>query len=371
MTVHFVYSVCDDNFRRKLRRRAAQYAHRLNYDAAWVSPRSDMDTSSWPFNAPGSITKNVYGALQTRFDTRLYDLRERLLIKGGENDLLVGHPLPGQDRSVWNTSCLNGEFAARIGMWPLHHGLSDINSSVDHLIPHMDRILAITGQYWFDTWDRSIFADWKPKLVHLDMAIDTQYYPRIKKRFNPRGKRKFLFIGNGQACKGTHLLSMLFERAKEQHCVWVGGEPYRFRNLDVRPGGALTPALMEPIARECDFFITLGVSDANPTTILEAMAWGFPVCCTPQSGYYNMPEVIEMSTTNMKHNLGVLDWLQDVSEEWLLEHADRARATVEQRYNWSRFTATVLREINNVQAEKGLRPTVETPLSTTNQRNRS
>ena len=246
-------------------------------------------------------------------------------------------------------------------MWPLHHALAEMNSPVDPFVPEMDRILGIMGPYWFDTWEQSALADWKPKMVRLDMAIDSRFFPRVKNRFNPPGKRKFLFIGHRLPCKGTHLLSLLFERAKAQQCVWVGGQPNIFRNLDVRPGGALTPAVMAPIAGECDFFITMGVSDANPTTILEAMAWGFPVCCTPQSGYYNMPEIIELSTTDMRHNLDVLNWLQGVSEEWLIEHANRARRTVEERYTWSRFTDTVMLELQKVLDEKRLSPVKHFP----------
>lgn len=354
VTVHFIYSVFADGFRNKLRRRAMSMMQNAGFNRTWVSPRSDIDTRFWPYHAPVSITKNVYEALREQFDTRLYDFRERTIIHGGPEDILIGHPCPGQDRSVWNASCMHGEFAARIGMWPLHHGLPHINAALDHLVPQMDRILAITGPYWFDTWENSIFADWKPKMVRLDMAIDTRYYPRIKKHFNPRGQRKFLYIGNGGPCKGVHLLSMLFERAKQLRCVWIGGESGRFRNLEARPGGTLTPDFMQPLAKECDFFITLGVSDANPTTILEAMAWGFPVCCTPQSGYYRMPETIEMSTTDMKYNLEVLDWLQGASEDWLCQQADKARHLVRQHYTWQRFTQSVITELTRVMAAKHL-----------------
>ena len=40
-----------------------------------------------------------------------------------------------------------------------------------------------------------------------------------------------------------------------------------------------------------DFMITVGRRDANPTTVLEAMAWGLVPICTPQSGYQDHPGI--------------------------------------------------------------------------------
>jgi glycosyltransferase involved in cell wall biosynthesis len=174
------------------------------------------------------------------------------------------------------------------------------------------------------------------------MAIDVSRFPRVKRSFNPAGRRKFLFIGNGGPQKGTHLLSHLFGLAQGKHqCVWIGADR-RFPNLERRPFQRLEGAVMERLAAECDVFLTMGVADANPTTILESMAWGFPVACTPQSGYYRMSEIKELSTTDMAHNLTVLDYFQSAVEDELRKQADQARSLVESRYTFERFTRTVL-----------------------------
>jgi hypothetical protein len=354
MTVHFVYTVPRIGLGPRIGKKAARCVQAAGFDSRWIGRRTNLDTSGWPEYSPVSITKHVYETLRRDFHTAVYDYQERGLIRGGAQDILIGHPDPAEPRSIWNQSCESGEFAARIAMFPIHHGLADINAPVDRYIPKVDAIWGITGKYWFDTWGESAFAHWQPKITRLDMAIDVRGFPRTKKRFHPKGRRKFFFIGNAKPYKGVHLLSILFGLAKHHKCLWLGGCG-DFPNLETRRGFvAFTPAVMGGIAEECDFFITMGVSDANPTTILEAMAWGFPVCCTPQSGYYHMPQIEPLSTTDMQHNLAVLDRLQWAPEEELVERADSARRLVECGYTWERFNQTVLTELTGIVARKGL-----------------
>ena len=111
---------------------------------------------------------------------------------------------------------------------------------------------------------------------------------------------------------------------------------------ELRPPMSFSGVALETLAQECDVFLTMGVSDANLTTILEAMAWGFPVACTPQSGYHNVPVIRSLSTTEMEYNLSILDAFQNAPEEELMAHADEARRLVEQKYTFERFTNTVL-----------------------------
>lgn len=352
MIIHFVYSVPFLGKPDALRRKALIKAQRLGLDVSAVGDRTRVDVSRWPFNAPYSITSHVYRALSARATTKLYSLDEATCIQGGPDDILIGHPLIGHEDTVWNRSCRDGRFGARIALLPAHFGLPEFMTPFDPYVDRIDHFLAITGSYWFDHWEAGPFARWKPKMTHVDMAVDIARYPRVKKRFNPPGKRKFLFIGNALPCKGAPLLSLLFGLAKDQECVWIGtgGLP----NLSRRPYAALTPEYMAQVAEECDFFITMGISDANPTTILEAMAWGFPVLCTPQTGYYDMPELNPVSTTDMARNLEVLHRMQHAPEEELLAQADAARRLVERHFTWERFTRTVVTGVERVAREKGL-----------------
>jgi len=106
------------------------------------------------------------------------------------------------------------------------------------------------GPYWFDTWSEGPFARWAPKITHLDMAIETSHFPRVKRAFNPPGRRKFLFIGNGEPYKGAHLLSHLFGLAGGKHqCVWIGADR-DLPNLERRSPQRLRGAVMEQLARD-------------------------------------------------------------------------------------------------------------------------
>ena len=125
-----------------------------------------------------------------------------------------------------------------------------------------------------------------------------------------------------------------------------------------------TRPYLERLAEECDFLLAPGVSDANPTVVLEAMAWGFPVACTPQSGYYNMPEILPLSIGDMRQNVEVLDTLQETDERELLARADAARTLVATKYTWERFTGTLNAALDAAMIEKGLgRPEPDTPVS--------
>ena len=98
---------------------------------------------------------------------------------------------------------------------------------------------------------------------------------------------------------------------------------------------------MKSVAERFDFFITTGIADPNPTTILESMAWGFPVICTPQSGYYETSYLRNVYHGDIDKSLETLRELQFAPEEVLRRMADEARRTVETEYNWENFMSTI------------------------------
>jgi hypothetical protein len=340
--IHFVYaSTPGSGSVAHLRGKASRLAQRLGVPLGYVRDRDAVDTSSWPARSPLSITHHVLKALRGLDEVRFYDWKERVAVRNEPEDVLIGHPFPEDLTTVFNRACLHGHFATRIALVPMHYGLPQYCQAIAPALDSCDHILGIMGPYWFDTWSQGPFARWTQKITHLDMAIEIKGFPRVKRAFNPPGRRKFLFIGNGERYKGAHLLSELFGLAHGKHqCVWIGADR-ELANLERRPPQRLQGAAMERLAAECDIFLTMGISDANPTTILESMAWGFPVACTPQSGYHRMGEIKELSTTDMAQNLAVLDAFQSAGEGELLQLADRARSLVEARFTFERFTRTV------------------------------
>jgi glycosyltransferase involved in cell wall biosynthesis len=347
--IHFVYaSTPGSGAMDRLRGKTSRVAQALGVPLGYIRDRDALDTSRWPAHAPLSITHHVLQALRTLDDVRFYDWKERVAVRSQPEDVLIGHPFPEDLSTVFNRACLHGTFAARVALTPMHYGLPEFCQAIAPALDSCDHILGIMGPYWFDTWSQGPFARWTPKLTHLDMAIDVGRFPRVKRSFNPPGRRKFLFIGNGEPYKGAHLLSQLFGLAQGKHqCVWIGADR-EFPYLDRRGPMRLQGETMERLAAECDVYVTMGISDANPTTILESMAWGFPVACTPQSGYYNMCEIRELSTTDMAHNLAMLERFQNAGEAELLQQADAGRRLVETGYTFERYTKTVVDTMRRV-----------------------
>src|SRR5665647_1142413 len=335
--VHFVYPM----FRApspalRMRRGAIDTMQRFGFDVSLLGDRTSVRTESWPARSPFSVTHNVYSRLKERLPVHLYDWQESVSISNQGCDILLGHPHLLDQSKVWDRAFRRGGWGLRIAMTPLSHRHAHVSGRLDRFVPGLDAIFGIMGPYWGDTWQNSALAHWAPKLTRLDMAIDVQRFPFVKTSFNPPGKRRFLYIGNDNPDKGLVLLSILFGLARTSRCTWIG-TGRDVPNLEHRSWRPFTAEAVQLLAEEFDFLITMGTSDANPTTILEAMAWGLPVCCTPQSGYYRMPEITSMSINDMNQNVNILDMLQEAPETELLTLAKKARALVERDYTWERF----------------------------------
>jgi glycosyltransferase involved in cell wall biosynthesis len=316
------------------------------------------DLASWPVRSPYENTRHLYQALSARCPTDLYHLTERVRCRFSANDVFLGHPhFPHRDgaRGVTELALTAHPRPRKVALiTPLHcdvevargHIDRDFLDDVDRLLPAADVLFAIMGEYWWDRWDDSPYSHWKSKMVRLDMAVDCARYPRVKQRFNAPGKRGFLYIGESHLRKGTDFLGRLMERFPNCPRAWLGHGPPIPNMRQLAAGRALDPEFMRELARDYDFFISPSRADPNPTTILESMAWGFPVACTPQSGYYATEYRQNLVLDDLEHSSAVLARLQSAPEAELLHMADLARSRVEQDYTWQRFTDTVLEHLD-------------------------
>jgi glycosyltransferase involved in cell wall biosynthesis len=201
------------------------------------------------------------------------------------------------------------------------------------------------GPYWYNTLETSFLGRWKKKIVPLDMAVDAMQYPMLKQRFNPPGERGYFYIGSNRPEKGCDILGQTMAELTDFTNGWIGPGPDIPHMQRIATHAELTSDFVSKLAEGFDFFVNTSISDANPTTILEAMAWGFPVACTPQSGYYNMPSVVTLSTTDIQANVKALLELQYRPEEELVQISLTNRQLVETRYTWIRFCDTVWRSL--------------------------
>ena len=106
------------------------------------------------------------------------------------------------------------------------------------------------------------------------------------------------------------------------------------------------------LIKEYDFLITVGSADANPTTILEAMAWGLIPVCSVQSGYEGFSGIRNIPIDNIDAAVKIINELQYVSEEQLNKWQQENLAELDRHFNWDRFCGQVLNEIESKDSPK-------------------
>lgn len=346
MKIHFVYSVPrrQGDFASRFIGRYYRISGRLPllpvpYRRGWLPMKPK------PLRAPFSITVNLFSYLNERAKTLLYDWEERRIKGMNDGDIILGHPHPNPESIVRKAFDSDISFRARVLIFPMHYGMESINQFALPLLEKADIVLGIMGEYWYKGLRDSMFSRWQDKIVPLDMAIDVYQYPHIKRTFNQPGSRGYLYIGNNRPEKGCGVLSQTMAGMGDLPKGWIGEGPDIPHMKRIAGWADLTPEFMSEIAGTYDIFVNTSVSDANPTTILEAMAWGFPVACTPQSGYVNVPSITSLSTTDIPGNVEALHRMQYADEESLEATVIENRNLVETRYTWDRFCTTVWRAV--------------------------
>lgn len=298
-----------------------------------------------PVRAPLSITYQIARHFSPRYRIKLYDLRERVTIEPEEGDILLGHIWSDPQSVVWRA--LEGKkFAKKYLIGPYNHDPRQV-AWFRKAVEESDAYFAICGSYWIDTFDRSPLHDLSGKIVHLNMALDVSDYPVLKKDFNPPEQRKFLYIGRYgryEDEKGISLLEGLAEKVPGFVGGYIceGGEIKGWKKI-AEPT-RLTPEFMGRIAREYDCFINMSRADAQATTVLEAMSWGFPVACTRESGYSD-EDLFLLDLENERLNRETILNIQHLSGEELTAISVKNRKAVESTYSWNEFLATLEKNI--------------------------
>jgi glycosyltransferase involved in cell wall biosynthesis len=298
-------------------------------------------------STPDAIGRNLSERLraQYKYQVALYDWKSAITIHPDPGDVLLGHPHP-LSKTCFRLSMRQGGWRRILALGPYHHGDCMQVAFYDSFIARCDLFLAITGNYWFNTIEKSVFAHWKPKMIHLDLAVDRMDFPVIKTRFSPPGQRRLVYIGHSRWTKNTPFLSQIAKRLPDFQFSWIGRGrhtiagliPYGFQNFADESARQLLDSH--------DFMITVGKADANPTTILEAMAWGLIPVCTPQSGYVNYEGIINIPL-NLDEAVKKLREIQVMPEEQLKSMQAANWNLLDSYFHWDRFARQVAEAIES------------------------
>lgn len=296
--------------------------------------------------APRAIGRNLAARLRQLYEVRQYDWDEVGTIRPGPGDVLIGHPHP-VPWTVFRASAALSGWKRVIALCPYAHGDPAFIAFLDQVLGRCDLYLCITGGYWFRTARDSRFAHWVPKMVHVDLAVDRSEFPRVKGRFNPPGRRRFVYIGSTEPPKNTAYLSQLARRMPDATFSWMGRSRRPIGGLHALGFQDFRTHAARRLVAEHDIFVTVGSSDANPTTILEAMSWGLVPACTRESGYEGMAGVVNVPLGDAEAAVSVLRRLQQAPEGELEALRAANDADLDRHFTWDRLASQVVDAIES------------------------
>lgn len=296
-----------------------------------VYPKSEK------ISTPDAIGRKLFDFLSTKYRVVQHDYFKFGQIKPEIGDVLIGHAHPNP-WTIFRRSLDNPNWAKKILLQPFTTDL-DQSAFIREVVPRCDLFLAITGEFWRDTYKFSEFSWIEPKFKHVDLAIDRQDFPRIKQEFSPKGKRKFCYIGNNAYWKNFPYFTELAKAFDPDRVVTIGVDLPSVKSL---PRMNFADAEAKAVLAGFDFLLMTGYSDANPTVILEAMSWGLIPVVTRQSGYYTCPGIVNIPLNDPIAALDVMNALDQMDELDLKNLVGQNDAFLETTFKWDRFCSDIL-----------------------------
>lgn len=305
-----------------------------------------------PVRAPHSISYCLLNEFKKYGNVKFYSLYENTICDLQKDDILIGVPAQDHSKMPWEKPDYNTVFIKTIQKYPDHKNLYVLipysnepqylrwaNEIIEKYGKNLNLAL-LGGKIWFDNWDQSLWKDYTIKRkVRLDMGIEAKNYPVVKNKFNPKGKRGFLYVGSSSWYKNTKQLEKIAEQMPGYNFGYVGGGPIKgwekivgFADLDEE--------FMSKVAERYDFFINVS-RDAQVTTVLEQACFGLIVACTPESGY-TCPSFVPLTTDDTHYNVETLKKLQKMEEADLFKIAKANREYVVKYHSWKQFSDTIL-----------------------------
>ena len=357
-TIHFVYTVpLGTNI---FRRGVDKILKIFHITPLHRSGRDFFIPWKHPIRAPHSISYNLLRAFKEtakgKYKVKFYGMYEKGAVNLGPNDIFIGTPAPEgglsysgrpdkDDYSSVTSATLRkykGSAHQKILITPFADDKLLVSWMKDLAENYATKIiLSATGEIWTRNWERTPFGSIpKEKVLRINMGIDMNDYPFVKRSFNPKGKRKYFYIGHNAWYKNTVELERIAEAIPNFDGVHIGCADVKgWKKLSNFAN--LTPDFMAKLAEEYDIFVNTSTADAQATTILENMCFGFVVACTPQSGY-EYPSLFSLSTNDTKSNVATLEKIQNMDEEELLDLAKKNKEIARTGHSWPIITRDVL-----------------------------
>lgn len=290
-----------------------------------------------------------------------YAINEQGVIKPEAGDILIGHPSRFSESSIFNRSMRQAGWAKRIVFCPFSHGLPLDAAGIDPLMELADQYLALCGPYWFETVGQSLLSHWEYKMWRCDLGVNQSDYPPVKTSFNPPGKRRFLYIGNAGPMKGGDIFAALAKANPDMDFGWIGwtGDAQCPAGTLLRDYRAIERRLCAgrvtvhggsdwrnndhvSIAANYDFLLTCGRSDSNPTTILEASAWGLIPVAPLSCGYYGDDWLVNIPIDDLGAASNILRKLNHAPGAELLDRQRAGYRQLDSHYTWDNAAQQVL-----------------------------
>ncbi len=286
--------------------------------------------------APDVIGRRLALHLARNHEVRCYDWHATTAIRPVPGDLLVGHPHPVPG-TTFRRSFGRPGWSRRVVLSPFNGDPRQV-AFLDPFVREADAYLAITGKWWFDALPRTDLSHWAPRTIHLDLAVDRADFPRVKGDFAPPGRRRLLYIGHSGWQKNVGYLSEIARARPDWDVGWLGrGAPGDIPGVTHLGSRDTSATSTRELMATYDFMVTVGRSDANPMSVLEAMGWGLLPVCTPQSGYVDEPGVVNIPLDDLTGALAVLDDLQLAPAGRLVAARAANDRRLAEHFTWERF----------------------------------
>jgi glycosyltransferase involved in cell wall biosynthesis len=296
-------------------------------------------------SAPDAIGRELGRRLEARYEVIYHEWFDQGVISPEPGDVLLGHPHP-HPRSVFRRSLQQDGWRRRLMLAPFQHGDLRQIAFEDSIVPRCDLFLAITGPYWFRTIDKSLCSHWRPKMIPLEHAVDRGDFPPLKASFNEPGKRRVLYVGHSGRGKGTDYLAKIAALIPEAEFGWMGGgRP--IPGLTALGHQDFSSQPSKDLVSQFDFLMMCGNADSNPTTILEAMAWGLIPICTPTCGYEGIPGITNVPVGDAAAAAAIVRRLLFADATELTATQAANWRLLDEHYNWDRFTADIVGAIES------------------------